>query len=195
WEFGGREIKHTGDGIMAAFPTTSNSVEAAIAIQAKVRARNRFIPEPPLHLKIGINAGEPIVEDDDLFGATVQLAARVVDAARSEQILVSEIVRGICAGKNLRFANRGPFQLDGFKDHIVLHEVIWDEKAPLEDAPATEPPRPENTRAEDGTGEPDAGETAEQPVAAEPARAPGRRASPPAAGHAPTAQADKEAGP
>ncbi|MFB3135300.1 MAG: adenylate/guanylate cyclase domain-containing protein [Rhodospirillales bacterium] len=195
WEFGGREIKHTGDGIMAAFPTTSNSVEAAIAIQAKVRARNRFIPEPPLHLKIGINAGEPIVEDDDLFGATVQLAARVVDAARSEQILVSEIVRGICAGKNLRFANRGPFQLDGFKDHIVLHEVIWDEKAPLEDAPATEPPRPENTRAEDGTGEPDAGETAEQPVAAEPARAPGRRASPPAAEHAPTAQADKEAGP
>ncbi len=173
-EFGGREIKHTGDGIMAAFPTTSNSVEAAIAIQSKVRARNRFIPEPPLHLKIGINAGEPIVEDDDLFGATVQLAARVVDAARSEQILVSEIVRGICAGKNLRFANRGPFQLDGFKDHIVLHEVIWDENAPLEDAPATEPPRPENTRAEEGTGEPDAGETAGQPVAAGPARAPGR---------------------
>ena len=193
-EFGGREIKHTGDGIMAAFPTTSNSVEAAIAIQAKVRARNRFIPEPPLHLKIGINAGEPIVEDDDLFGATVQLAARVVDAAQSEQILVSEIVRGICAGKNLRFVNRGPFQLDGFKDHIVLHEAVWDENAPIEDAPATEPPRPEDTRAEEGTGEPDAGKTAEQPVAAEPARAPNRQASPPAAGHAHAAQADKEAG-
>ena len=173
-EFGGREIKHTGDGIMAAFPTTSNSVEAAIAIQAKVRARDRSTPEAPLHLKIGINAGEPIVEDDDLFGATVQLAARVVDAAQSEQILVSEIVRGICAGKNLRFANRGPFQLDGFKDHIVLHEVIWDENTPTEDAPETEPPRPEDTTAEEGTGQPDAGETAEQTVAAEPARAAGR---------------------
>ncbi|MEE8214084.1 MAG: adenylate/guanylate cyclase domain-containing protein [Alphaproteobacteria bacterium] len=173
-EFGGREIKHTGDGIMAAFPTTSNSVEAAIAIQAKVRARDRSTPEAPLHLKIGINAGEPIVEDDDLFGATVQLAARVVDAAQSEQILVSEIVRGLCAGKNLRFANRGPFRLDGFKDHIVLHEVIWDEISPTEDAPVTEPARPEDTTAEEGTGQPDAGETAEQPVAAEPARAPGR---------------------
>ena len=194
-EFGGREIKHTGDGIMAAFPTTSNSVEAAIAIQAKVRARNRVIPEPPLHLKIGINAGEPIVEDDDLFGATVQLAARVVDAAQSGQILVSEIVRGICAGKNLRFANRGPFQLDGFKDHIVLHEVICDENAPIEDTQMTEPPRPEGTGAEEGTGEPAAGKTAEQPVAAEPARAPDRQASPPAAEHAHTAQADKEAGP
>ncbi|MCH8835842.1 MAG: adenylate/guanylate cyclase domain-containing protein [Proteobacteria bacterium] len=193
-EFGGREIKHTGDGIMAAFPTTSNSVEAAIAIQAKVRARNRSIPEPPLHLKIGINAGEPIVEDDDLFGATVQLAARVVDAAQSGQILVSEIVRGICAGKDLRFVNRGPFQLDGFKDHVILHEAVWDENAPIEDAPATEPPRPEDTRAEEGTGEPDAGKTAEQPVAAEPARAPGGQASPPAAGRAHTAQADKEAG-
>ena len=179
-EFGGREIKHTGDGIMAAFPTTSNSVEAAIAIQAKVRARERSTPEAPLHLKIGINAGEPIVEDDDLFGATVQLAARVVDAAQSEQILVSELVRGLCAGKNLRFANRGPFRLDGFKDHIVLHEVIWDEISPTEDAPVTEPARPEDTTAEEGTGQPDAGETAEQPVAAEPA---------------PTAQAGKEAGP
>ena len=194
-EFGGREIKHTGDGIMAAFPTTSNSVEAAIAIQAKVRARNRAIPEPPLHLKIGINAGEPIVEDDDLFGATVQLAARVVDAAQSGQILVSEIVRGICAGKDLRFVNRGPFQLDGFKDHIILHEAVWDENAPIEDAPVTEPPRPEGTGAEEGTGEPAAGKTAEQPVAAEPARAPDRQASPPAAEHAHTAQADKEAGP
>ncbi|MCH8214643.1 MAG: hypothetical protein IIC54_11330 [Proteobacteria bacterium] len=194
-EFGGREIKHTGDGIMAAFPTTSNSVEAAIAIQAKVRARNRVIPEPPLHLKIGINAGEPIVEDDDLFGATVQLAARVVDAAQSGQILVSEIVRGICAGKDLRFVNRGPFQLDGFKDHIILHEAVWDENAPIEDAPVTEPPRPEGTGAEEGTGEPAAGKTAEQPVAAEPARAPDRQASPPAAEHAHTAQADKEAGP
>ena len=173
-EFGGREIKHTGDGIMAAFPTTSNSVEAAIAIQVKVRARNRVIPEPPLHLKIGINAGEPIVEDDDLFGATVQLAARVVDAAESEQILVSDIVRGICAGKNLGFVNRGPFQLDGFKDNIVLHEAVWDVKPAVEDAPATEPPRPEDTPAEDGTGDPDAGETAEPPVAAEPARAHGR---------------------
>ena len=173
-EFGGREIKHTGDGIMAAFPTTSNSVEAAIAIQVNVRARNRVIPEPPLHLKIGINAGEPIVEDDDLFGATVQLAARLVDAAQTEQILVSDIVRGICAGKNLRFVNRGPFQLDGFKDNIVLHEAVWDENAAVEETPATEPPRPEDTPAEDGTGDPDAGETAEQPVAAEPARAHGR---------------------
>jgi len=173
-EFGGREIKHTGDGIMAAFPTTSNSVEAAIAIQVNVRARNRVIPEPPLHLKIGINAGEPIVEDDDLFGATVQLAARVVDAAQTEQILVSDIVRGICAGKNLRFVNRGPYQLDGFKDNIVLHEAVWDENVAVEEAPATGPPPPEDTPAEEGTGDPDAGETAEQPVAAEPARAHGR---------------------
>ena len=99
------------------------------------------------------------------------------------------------AGKDLRFVNRGPFQLDGFKDHIILHEAVWDENAPIEDAPVTEPPRPEGTGAEEGTGEPAAGKTAEQPVAAEPARAPDRQASPPAAEHAHTAQADKEAGP
>ncbi len=222
-EFGGREIKHTGDGIMAAFSTTSNSVEVAISIQNKVRAHNRSTPEPPLHLKIGINAGEPIAEDDDLFGATVQLAARVAEEAKSDQILVSAIVRGILAGKNLKFANRGPFALDGFKDPVTLYEVIWDENAPIEDVPVTKPPQPDATRADTGAEEPCAGEPAEKPAATEHGqgapqteapvqaansgeaaprdgasgqapRAPGQTA-PPAAEHVQTAPADKEAGP
>ncbi len=199
-EFGGREIKQTGDGIMAAFPTTSNSVEAAISIQNKVRAHNRSTPDLPLHLTIGINAGEPIAEDNDLFGATVQLAARVADKARSDQILVSEIVRGICAGKDLRFVNHGPFALDGFTDHVTLHEVIWDENAPVEDVLVTEPPRPEDPKGEEGPGEPSSAGTAEPPAAAEhgqgaPQTGAAGQTSPPAAEPAQAARADKEAAP
>lgn len=126
-QFNGREIKHTGDGIMASFSITSNSVEAASAIQRRAAAHNLANPDQPLNLKIGINAGEPISEDDDLFGTTVQIAARIVAEAGPGQILVSEIVRGICAGKKLAFVNRGPHTLKGFRGELTLYEVFWRE--------------------------------------------------------------------
>ena len=88
---------------------------------------NKTNPDLPLHLKVGINAGEPIVEDDDLFGTTVQVAARTVDKAKSEQIFVTEIVHGICAGKGLKFINRGQFEMKGVAEPITLFEAVWDE--------------------------------------------------------------------
>lgn len=124
-QFAGREIKHTGDGIMASFDTTSHGVEAAILIQRGAQAHTRANPDLPLHLKIGINAGEPIREDDDLFGSTVQLSARITDKASAGQIFVSEIVRGICAGKDLVFRNAGDFAMKGFSDPITLYEAVW----------------------------------------------------------------------
>ena len=122
----GREIKHTGDGIMASFDTTSNSVEASMLIQRGARAHSVANPDLPLKLKIGINAGEPIAEDDDLFGTTVQLSARIVDKAGEGETYVSEIVRGICAGKELGFRSVGQFDMKGFPEPITLFEVLWD---------------------------------------------------------------------
>lgn len=124
-QFAGREIKHTGDGIMASFDTTSHGVEAAIQIQRGAAAHTRANPNLPLLLKIGINAGEPIREDDDLFGSTVQLSARITDKASAQQIFVSEIVRGICAGKDLTFSNAGNFDMKGFAEPITLYEAVW----------------------------------------------------------------------
>ena len=137
-KYGGKEVKHTGDGIMASFPTTSNGVEAAIFIQQKTAIHNLSNAELPLHLKIGINAGEPIAEDDDLFGTTVQLAARIVDKASSEQIFVSEIVRGICAGKDFRFAKQTNFDMKGFAEPITLFEVLWEEGQAIDAQQATQ---------------------------------------------------------
>ena len=125
----GREIKHTGDGIMASFDTTSNSVEASILIQRGARAHSAANPDLPLKLKIGINAGEPIAEDDDLFGTTVQLSARIVDKAGEGETYVSEIVRGICAGKELGFRSVGQFDMKGFPEPITLFEVLWETEA------------------------------------------------------------------
>lgn len=122
----GKEVKHTGDGIMASFTKASDSVDAAMQMQQEAANYTKQNADKPLYLKIGINSGEPVAEDDDLFGSTVQMAARIVDKAEKEQIFVSEIVRGICAGKkNYQFENRGAFAMKGFDTDPVLYEVMW----------------------------------------------------------------------
>ena len=121
----GREIKHTGDGIMASFSLISNAVEAAADIQRRISAHNQAEGDVPLQVRIGVNAGEPVVEDNDLFGATVQLAARLCSAAEPDQILVSEVVRGLCTGKGIAFVSRGSRELKGFEEPIPIFEVNW----------------------------------------------------------------------
>ncbi len=121
----GKEIKHTGDGIMAAFNKTTNSVVAAIQMQRQTENYNKSNPDLELHLKIGLNAGEPIAEDNDLFGSTVQMSARIVDKAKGDQIFVSENIKGICAGKGINFINRGGFEMKGFTEPPILYEVDW----------------------------------------------------------------------
>ena len=125
--FAGKEIKHTGDGIMASFTKTSDGVDASIQMQRETTLHTQTNPDLPLHLKIGLNAGEPIAEDNDLFGTTVQLSARITDKAQADEIFVSEIVRGICAGKSFEFINRGGYPMKGFGDDVILYEVVWAE--------------------------------------------------------------------
>lgn len=123
--FQGREVKHTGDGIMCSFDQPTNAVEASIEMQKETIQLRTTNPELPLKLKIGINAGEPIAEDNDLFGTTVQLAARIVDKAQADQIFVSETVKGICTGKGISFSSAGGFPMKGFDGDVNLYSVNY----------------------------------------------------------------------
>lgn len=134
-EYTGKEIKHTGDGIMASFASASNGVEAAIVIQRACAAHNEKRPDLPLHLRIGLNAGEPIEEEDDLFGTTVQLSARVCAEADTDEILCTNVVRELSAGKDLTFTEKGGHELKGFKDPVTLYEVLWAPEATTAAAP------------------------------------------------------------
>jgi len=118
-------IKHTGDGTMAAFPAASAAIYAAMAIQKAFRIHNQRLPDRPIEVRIGMSAGEPVDEGHDLFGATVQLARRVCDAAEGGQICVSNVVRELCLGKEIAFADRGEATLRGFDKPINLYEVVW----------------------------------------------------------------------
>ena len=85
---GGREIKHTGDGIMTSFDKVQNSVRAAADIQRRFATYNADASET-LNVRIGIDAGEPVEDHNDLFGSTVQLASRLCSEAEANGIIVS----------------------------------------------------------------------------------------------------------
>ena len=121
----GRVVKHTGDGTMAAFPDASGAIQASMAIQKAFRVHNERLPDRPIEVRIGMSAGEPVDEGQDLFGATVQLARRVCDAAAAGQICVSNVIRELCLGKEFRFRDLGPATLRGFEDPVQLYEVAW----------------------------------------------------------------------
>jgi class 3 adenylate cyclase len=122
---GGSEIKHTGDGIMASFPGASGALECAVAIQRGVAAHVEQHPQTPLRVYIGLNAGEPISEDSDLFGTSVDLARRICDHAEPGEILASNVVRELAAGKGFLFSDRGEVALRGFEDPVRLYEMRW----------------------------------------------------------------------
>ena len=119
------EVKHTGDGIMASFTKSASAVESAIDMIAGLEEHNRVAPDLPLHVRIGLNAGEPIAEDNDIFGSTVQMAARICDIAKADAILVSREVREACAGADLRFAPTGSETLKGFSEPVQLFSPAY----------------------------------------------------------------------
>jgi adenylate cyclase len=124
---GGSQVKHTGDGIMASFLTASSAVECAIAVQRAFAAHNEVHPREQVMVRIGINAGEPVAEGDDLFGTAVQLAARVCARAEPGEVLTSDVVRQLVAGKGFLFADQGEAAIRGFEDPVRLYEVRWRE--------------------------------------------------------------------
>jgi class 3 adenylate cyclase len=124
---GGAEVSHTGDGLMATFRSASGAVACAIAIQRAIGHHDRTHSELPVHVRIGINAGEPIAERELLFGAAVHAAARICDRAHGGQILVADVVRQLVAGTGGTFVDRGRKTLRGFRARFHLFEVIWDD--------------------------------------------------------------------
>jgi class 3 adenylate cyclase len=122
---GGREIKHTGDGIMACFISTAGAVRCAIQIQRELHKHGQASPERALKVRVGAAAGEPVEQHNDLFGSTVQLASRLCAHAQPEQILVSNAIAELCLGKGLLFEDLGEVNLKGFGSPVRAHAAAW----------------------------------------------------------------------
>jgi class 3 adenylate cyclase len=124
---GGREVKHTGDGIMASFVSAAGAVRCAIQIQRELARHEEANPERPLKVRVGAAAGEPVEQNNDLFGSTVQLAARLCSHAQPEQILVTSAIAELCIGKGLQFEDLGEVALKGFGYPVRAHAAAWRE--------------------------------------------------------------------
>src|SRR5215831_9790775 len=122
---GGREIKHTGDGIMASFVSVAGAVRCAIQIQRELDKHAQANPQSSLKVRVGAAVGEPVEQNNDLFGSTVQLAARLCTHAQPEQILVSNAIAELCIGKGLSFEDVGEVTLKGFGSPIRAHAAAW----------------------------------------------------------------------
>jgi class 3 adenylate cyclase/pimeloyl-ACP methyl ester carboxylesterase len=125
---GGSEIKTVGDSFMASFRSAQKALECAIALERSFDAQE--VSGERLRVRIGINAGEPIADEDDLFGSSVILAARAKDGASGGEIVVTDVVRQLVSGKGFLFSDRGDVALRGFEDPVRLWEVRWRETTP-----------------------------------------------------------------
>jgi len=122
---GGREVKHTGDGIMASFVSAAAAVKCATQIQRDLAKHGENRRDRAVKVRIGAAAGEPVEQHHDLFGCTVQLAARLCSQASPEQILVSNAIAELCLGKGFSFQDVGEVVLKGFAQPVRAHAVVW----------------------------------------------------------------------
>jgi class 3 adenylate cyclase len=132
---GGSEVKHTGDGLMAAFPSVVGAIESAVQIQRRLAEAD---DRSGLRVRIGMSAGEPVTERNDLFGAVVQLAARLCSRAEPGSVLISSAVHDLALGKGFLFRKRGRLSLKGFDEPVHVFEVVWQPPPSVETAVAGE---------------------------------------------------------
>jgi class 3 adenylate cyclase len=119
----GREVKHTGDGIMASFDDVTSALDCAMAIQAGFEARAADAPSTELRVRIGIAAGEPVDHNDDLFGSTVTLASRICDAADAGRVLTSDLVCELGSQRGFAFDGGRDVVLKGFSGATRVFEL------------------------------------------------------------------------
>jgi class 3 adenylate cyclase len=124
----GREVKHTGDGIMAAFDDVASALQCSMAIQAGFAARASEGLTPELRVRIGVAAGEPVDHNDDLFGSTVTLASRICDAADVGRVLTSDLVCEMGSQRGFAFDGGRDVVLKGFSGPTRVFELASRER-------------------------------------------------------------------
>ncbi len=120
----GREVKHTGDGLLVSFDRVSASLLCALAIHNGFGARSAEGVTVPMRVRIGLDAGEPVDHNDDLFGTAVTTASRICDIALPGHAMVSEKVYEIGKEDGFGFGSENSSLLKGFVDPIPLFELL-----------------------------------------------------------------------
>jgi len=123
-EHNGRIVKLTGDGMLIEFPSVVSAVACAVDIQSAMRTRNATEPAARIEFRIGINLGDIIVEDGDIFGDGVNVAARLEGIAPIGGIAVSQSVRDHVGKRlDLAFEDMGERHLKNIEAPIRVYSI------------------------------------------------------------------------
>jgi adenylate cyclase len=125
-EHKGRIVKTTGDGILTEFPSVVEAVACAVSVQAGMAERNAAIPEDQrIAFRVGINTGDVIVEDGDIHGDGVNVAARLEGIAEPGGICVSAIVHDQVQGRlDCAFEDQGEQNLKNIARPVRVYRVV-----------------------------------------------------------------------
>ena len=124
---GGHVVKGQGDGLMLAFMSARRAVDFAIAAQRGLAQLDAGIPGERLLVRIGLHTGEAVRQDDDLFGRTVIVAARLAAVCTPGEITVSELVKELTeSAGDLRFNAGQEVALKGLAGRHRVHTVAWE---------------------------------------------------------------------
>ena len=119
-------VKEQGDGFMAAFTSSRGGILCAITVQENLMILRDSDPDLPIHVRIGLNTGESIIENEDYFGRAVNEAARISAQAESEEILVSGVSKRMAdSAGDMVFGEPRELVLKGLPGSHVVHPVIW----------------------------------------------------------------------
>jgi adenylate cyclase len=124
----GRIVKLTGDGMLVEFPSVVDAVACAAEIQRRMRERNADVPEDQrIEFRIGVNLGDIIVEDNDIYGEGVNVAARIENVAQPGGIAVSASVHDNIGNRlDLTFEDLGEQILKNIGRPVRIYNVLLD---------------------------------------------------------------------
>jgi class 3 adenylate cyclase/CHAT domain-containing protein/Flp pilus assembly protein TadD len=125
----GKILDVLGDGVMASFPSSGTAVSAAAAIQRTLDAHNaRTDPVDHIHVKIGINAGEILMDDRNVAGDVVNVASRIQAQAEADEVLVSKAVyEDVRSSDDVLCRFYRAVQVKGKAKPLDLYRVVWRE--------------------------------------------------------------------
>jgi adenylate cyclase len=118
-------VTHTGDGLMASFVSADAAVECAVDIQKELARYSLENPDRPIRVRIGLNAGIVLPEEDRLFGAALNAAVRICGRAGADEIFLSESVVAMASAGAAAARPLGSFPLKGFADPVWIYELRW----------------------------------------------------------------------
>lgn len=121
----GREVAHTGDGILAAFGSLRRAIACAAEMQRALQRYNVGHDDAPLRVRIGLHVGAPLPEEGRLFGSCVNETVRICSAAQAGRVLVSELVWQLATNGEFQFSDSGLFDLKGLDQPLHLYELDW----------------------------------------------------------------------